>query len=165
MLRLRPYKACDAETIVSWIKDERTFRKWSADRYEHYPITADDMNAHYDANAFSDGFFEMTAFDENGVAGHLIMRFTDAEQKTLRFGFVIVDDTIRGKGYGKQMLKLAVKYAFEILMVEKITIGVFENNEPAYHCYMSVGFQDTGRTESYPILGEEWKCRELEMER
>lgn len=165
MLRLRPYKACDAETIVSWIKDERTFRKWCADRYDRYPITADDMNAHYDANAFSDGFFEMTAFDENGIAGHLIMRFTDAEQKILRFGFVIVDDTIRGKGYGKQMLKLAVKYAFEILMVEKITIGVFENNEPAYHCYRSVGFQDTGRTESYRIMDEEWKCRELEMER
>lgn len=165
MLRLRPYKACDAETIVSWIKDERTFRKWSADRYEHYPITADDMNAQYDANAFSDGFFEMTAFDETGVVGHMIMRFTDTEQKTLRFGFVIVDDTIRGKGYGKQMLKLAIKYAFEILMVEKITIGVFENNEPAYHCYMSVGFRDTGRTESYPVMGEEWKCRELEMER
>lgn len=164
MLRLRPYKACDAETIISWIKDERTFYKWSADRYKKYPITADDMNAFYDASAFSDGFFEMTAFDETGVVGHLIMRFTDEEQKILRFGFVIVDDTKRGKGYGKQMLRLAEKYAFEILMVDKITIGVFENNESAYHCYLSVGFRDTGRVEYYPIQGEEWKCRELELE-
>lgn len=165
MLRLRPYKACDAETIISWIKDERTFYKWSADRYKKYPITADDMNAFYDASAFSDGFFEMTAFDETGAVGHLIMRFTDEEQKILRFGFVIVDDTKRGKGYGKQMLKLAMKYAFEILMVDKITIGVFENNESACHCYLSVGFRDTGRVECYPILGEEWNCRELELER
>lgn len=164
MLRLRPYKACDAKTIVSWIKDERTFYKWSADRYEHYPITAEDMNALYNANAFSDGFFEMTAFDENGVAGHLIMRFTDEEKKVLRFGFVIVDDAKRGKGYGKKMLNLAIRYAFELLMVDKITIGVFENNESAYHCYLSVGFRDTGRTESYTILDEEWKCRELEIE-
>lgn len=165
MLRLRPYKACDAEKIISWIKDERTFYKWSADRYKKYPITADDMNALYDASAFSDGFFEMTVFDETGAVGHLIMRFTDEEQKILRFGFVIVDDTKRGKGYGKQMLKLAIKYAFEILMVDKITIGVFENNESAYHCYLSVGFRDTGRVECYPILGEEWNCRELELER
>lgn len=165
MLRLRPYKACDAETIIPWINDERTFYKWSADRYKKYPITADDMNAFYDASAFSDGFFEMTAFDETGAVGHLIMRFTDEEQKILRFGFVIVDDTKRGKGYGKQMLKLAMKYAFEILMVDKITIGVFENNESACHCYLSVGFRDTGRVECYPILGEEWNCRELELER
>lgn len=165
MLRLRPYKACDAETIVSWIKDETTFYKWSADRYGKYPITADDMNALYDASAFSDGFFEMTAFDESGTAGHLIMRFIDEEKKILRFGFIIVDDAKRGKGYGKQMLKLAIKYAFEILMVDKITIGVFENNESAYHCYRSVGFQKTERIESYHILGEEWKCRELELQR
>ena len=67
MLRLRPYKACDAETIVSWIGDEVSFRKWCADRYDHYPITADDMNRHYDAFAYSDNFYEMTAFDETGV--------------------------------------------------------------------------------------------------
>ena len=28
MLRLRPYKKCDAKRIVSWIKDEISFRKW-----------------------------------------------------------------------------------------------------------------------------------------
>lgn len=165
MLRLRPYKPCDAETIVSWIKDEVTFRKWSADKYKSYPITGEDMNAFYDANAFSDGFFEMTAFDENGAAGHLIMRFTDEEKKTLRFGFIIVDDARRGKGYGKRMLELAIKYAFEILMVERITLGVFENNAPAYHCYRSAGFRETGRIERYPVAGEEWKCREMELER
>ena len=47
MLRLRPYKACDAETIVTWIKDEMTFYKWSAGRLGQYPITADDMNTYY----------------------------------------------------------------------------------------------------------------------
>ena len=36
MLRLRPYKKCDAKYIVSWIKDEISFRKWCADRYESY---------------------------------------------------------------------------------------------------------------------------------
>ena len=77
MLRLRPYKACDAQTIVSWIKDETAFRKWCADRFERYPITADDMNVQYDALAYEDRFFEMTAYDETGVVGHLIMRFTD----------------------------------------------------------------------------------------
>lgn len=165
MLRLRPYKPCDAQTIVSWIKDETTFYRWSAGKYENYPITAEDMNDFYDANAFSDSFFEMTAFDETGAAGHLIMRFTDEEKKSLRFGFIIVDDTRRGTGYGSRMLELAIKYAFEILMVDRITLGVFENNAPAYRCYRSVGFQETGRTECYQIRGEEWKCRELELER
>ena len=48
MLRLRPYKSCDADTITTWLKSEYAFRQWSADRYEKYPITAEDMNAYYD---------------------------------------------------------------------------------------------------------------------
>lgn len=163
MLRLRPYKVCDAKTIVSWIKDETAFRKWSADRFVHYPVTEDDLNAHYDALEYEDRFFEMTAYDEKGVAGHLIMRFTDEEKKVLRFGFVIVDDAKRGMGYGKQMLQLAIQYAFDLLKVEKITLGVFENNAPAYYCYRTVGFQETGQTKDFMISNEVWKCIELEL--
>ena len=167
MLRLRPYKKCDAKYIVSWIKDEVAFRKWSADRYEKYPITPEDINEHYSKEEYSDSFFEMTAFDESGVVGHLIMRFVDNDKKVLRFGFVIVDETKRGKGYGKEMLNLSIKYAFEILKVTKITLGVFENNAPAYYCYKSVGFKDVQLEENeyYHIFGEKWRCLELEMEK
>ena len=167
MLRLRPYKACDAAAIVSWIGDEVSFRKWCADRYDHYPITADDMNRHYDAFSDSDSFFPMTAFDETGVVGHMIMRFTDEKKSVLRFGFVIVDDKKRGMGYGKQMLELAIKYAFEILRVDKITLGVFENNEAAYWCYKAAGFHEapTGEARFCRFFGEDWKCLELEMKK
>ena len=168
---LRPYKPCDAETILSWIRDEETFRKWSTDRYSSYPITAADMNHKYlQCNGDCpepDNFYPMTALDDSGVVGHLIMRYTDAEQSVLRFGFVIVDDTKRGKGCGKEMLRLALKYAFEILKVRKVTIGVLENNPGAYRCYKSVGFGDVPMSEPtyYTIMGEDVKCLELEIKR
>lgn len=167
MQKLRPYKNCDAKYIVSWIKNEYAFRQWCADRYENYPITAEDINKQYADCAEADNFYEMTAFDESGVVGHLTMRFTDEEKTILRFGFVIVDDAKRGRGYGKELLSLALKYAFEILKVKKVTLGVFENNEAAYYCYKSVGFQDVQleETEIYHVLGEDWKCRELEIDR
>lgn len=168
MLRLRPYKPSDAETILKWIKDEDAFRKWSTDRYPHYPITVDDMNYKYmDCNgdcAEPDNFYPMTAFDNSGIVGHLIMRFTDAEKSTLRFGFVIVDDSKRGMGYGKQMLGLALRFAFDILKVQKVTLGVLENNPGAYHCYKEAGFKDVpmDEPEYYQLMGEMIKCLELE---
>ncbi len=167
MLRLRPYKACDAKEIVTWIKDERSFRMWCADRYESYPITAETMNAYYDRYAYSDSFYEMTAFDDTGTVGHMIMRFTDDQKKVLRFGFIIIDDAKRGMGYGKKMLKLAIDYGFHILMAEQITIGVFENNPNACGCYQSVGFQKVPQQEpeKYRILGEDWNCIELALSR
>lgn len=170
MLRLRTYKPCDAKTILTWCKDEVSFRKWTSDRYESFPIADTDMNYKYvDCNgdcAEADNFFPMTAFDESGVVGHLIMRFTDKEKSVLRLGFVIVDDSKRGKGYGKEMIRLALKYAFEIMKVEKVTIGVFENNASAYHCYQSVGFREVVLEEEVwcEVCGEKWKILELEME-
>lgn len=171
MLKLRPYKPCDAQVILSWCKDEVTFRRWTSDRYDTYPITPEDMNKKYiDCNgdcSEPDNFFPMTAFDENGLAGHMIMRFTDEKKSVLRFGFVILNDAIRGKGYGKEMIRLALRYAFEILRVEKVTIGVFENNPAAYHCYKAAGFREARMDE--PVLchvcGETWKVLELELEK
>ena len=46
-MKFRPYKSADAETILSWVRDEETFRKWVTDRYPHYPITAAEMNEKY----------------------------------------------------------------------------------------------------------------------
>ncbi len=162
MLRLRPYKECDAEHIVKWIKDEYTFRRWCADKFESYPITAEDLKNHYREKYDNDGFYQMTAFDETGVAGHLIMRFLDKDKKILRFGFVIIDDEKRGKGYGKELVVLALKYAFDILKVEKVTLGVFDNNPNAIQCYKSVGFKETGKLEQYQLIDQSWKCIDME---
>lgn len=168
MLRLRPYKISDAKTIISWCKDEETFRKWTSDRYDKFPITETDMNKKYIDNNGDceepDNFYPMTAFDEDGIAGHLIMRFTDKEKSILRFGFVIVNDSKRGMGYGKEMISLSLKYAFEILKVNKVTIGVFENNMPAYSCYKAAGFKDVeGERVMCELFGEKWTILELEI--
>jgi len=171
MLKLRPYKACDAQTILSWCKDEVSFRKWTSDRYDSYPITAEDMNHKYiDLNGDcpdEDNFYAMTAFDESGVMGSIILRYTDEARCVVRLGFVIVDDSKRGRGYGKGMIVLALKYAFELLGAQKVTIGVFDNNAPALHCYRAAGFREVESADKITcsILGEEWAIIELEIDK
>lgn len=170
-MKLRPYKPQDAATIISWIKDERALRLWSSDRYGAYPVTADDMNYKYmECNGDCeepDNFYPLTAVCEEGIVGHLILRYTDATQKVLRIGFVIVDDSKRGCGYGKRMIQMAIRYAFDMLQAEKVTLGVFENNPSAYYCYKAAGFEEIEMEEKIicEILGEQWNCIELEVNR
>lgn len=170
-LKLRPYKPKDAEAIVSWIKDERSFRKWSSDRYGTFPITAKDINYKYlECNGDceeADNFYPMTAVDANGPVGHLILRYTNEAKTVIRLGFIIVDDSKRGMGYGKRMIQMAMRYAFDMLKAEKITLGVFDNNSSAYYCYKAAGFQEiaTEKDFVFEILGEKWKCIELEVNR
>ena len=164
MLRLRPFKKCDADTIVSWIKDERIFRFWCADRFESYPITGEDLIKQYEDLAYNDDIFHFVAYDENGIVGHLNIRYPDKNDiDTVRFGYVIVDDSRRGQGLGKQMIKLAIDYAHEFMGAKKITIGVFKINPAALNCYLAAGFTDTGVIEKYECLGEVWECAELEI--
>lgn len=163
MLHMRPYQAGDAETIISWCRNEYAFRQWSADRYDHYPITPEDMNAMY---AGAENVFPMTAYDEQGVAGHLILRFPDASGETLRIGFVIVDDTRRGQGLGKELMALALCYAFEVARVKRVTLGVFENNPAACGCYKAAGLREVHleKQEHYQIMGENWPCCEMQID-
>ena len=167
MLRMRPYKPCDAEDIVSWCECENTYLVWGGYLFGDYPISPDAMNSKYlELNGDceeKDNFYPMTFFDEEGIRGHLIMRYIRGDDTLLRLGWVILDPAARGRGYGKEMIRLALEYAFEILKVNDVTIGVFENNPAAMNCYLKAGFRTPSIIEDscHEIKGETWKIAEL----
>lgn len=160
MIRIRPYRASDAETIVSWCQDEKAFYQWTAGKFGSYPITPKEFS-------FVESLMPFTAFDEAGMVGFFTLRNPDESLDELRFGFVIVAPHRRGKGCGKAMLQLGQKFAFEIYGAKKVSLGVFENNLPAYYCYKAAGFRDAvlDTAKKYCILGEEWNVKELMMEK
>ena len=159
MMTLRPFSINDASTILSWCKDKHAFRLWSADRYKDFPAKPEDMIEQYEG----ENMYPLTAVMGDAIVGHIFLRYPTEDRTLVRFGFVIVDDSKRGKGYGKQMLRLAIDYAQQELGVQKITLGVFCDNLSAVECYKSVGFRITG-ADAYQIDGEEWKGFEMEME-
>jgi len=157
-MTLRPFNINDAPTILSWCKDKQAFRRWSADRYQHYPALPEDMMKQYEG----DNLYPLTAVVGEEIVGHILLRYPSEDKAIVRFGFVIVDDSKRGKGYGKQMLHLAIDYAQRKLGARKISLGVFCDNLSAIECYKSVGFRITGE-DAYLIDGEEWKEYEMEI--
>ncbi|MBP3214060.1 MAG: GNAT family N-acetyltransferase [Bacteroidaceae bacterium] len=158
-MTLRPFHPNDAETILGWCKDKQAFRKWSADRYKDFPVKREDMMEQYKG----DNMYPLTAVVGENIIGHVLLRFLSEDKTLVRFGFVIVDDTKRGMGYGKQMLQMVIKKAKEEFGVQKITLGVFDNNPSAFHCYDSLGFKVIG-TDTYLIDGEEWTGKEMELD-
>lgn len=164
MIRIRPYKECDGEKIVSWIPDEKGFYQWSAGQLGTYPPSKDLLNDYRKSIANDDSIFQMTACNSNGPIGYLTMQFIDEDRKVMRFNYVIIDNEKRGRGYGRRVLKQALTYAFDMLQVEKVTLGVFENNLRGYMCYQAAGFEEVPSEEQQyiEIGGEKWPCKELE---
>ena len=114
---------------------------WSNGKFE-YPLTMEQLETYFQTWCVDEeNGWLMTALDETGnPVGHFIMRLADYEAESIRFGFIIVDPNARGKGYGKEMIRLALKYAFEVLGMKRASLGVFENNPSAKACYEAVGF-------------------------
>lgn len=48
------------------------------------------------------------------------------------------------KGYGKESMSLILKYCFEDLNMERVTLDTFDGNERASKLYESLGFVDEG---------------------
>ena len=161
-MELRKYQKTDAIEILKWTTNERDFRLWSADRYGKYPITSDDINNNYNECMKNSDFYPMTLVDDEKIVGHIILRKPNPEENKVRLGFIIVDNTMRKKGYGRLLIQEAINYAKNELKASEINLGVFANNENAYRCYKSVGFVEVGREENaLSFENEIWDCVEM----
>ena len=56
-MKLRIFRQEDAGLIAEWIKNEREFRLWSADRFGEYPVTSGRIAMHYEECGKSGSFF------------------------------------------------------------------------------------------------------------
>ncbi len=141
-MRLRPYIACkDFDEIRNWITDERMHAMWCANLIQ-FPIEKDNLEKVMQeaAERFGDSPYVATS-DKGELIGFFCYSVNvDSNEGMLKF--VMNNPQYRGKGYGKEMLRLAVKYAFEITNVQAVHLNVFPENERAKKCYESVGFTE-----------------------
>lgn len=155
MIRLRPYKASDASLLLQWAGEERPFMLWCAGKFA-YPLTAEQLERYRARCEDDEHSWAFTALREDGMpVGHFLMRMADYGQESVHLGFVIVDPSQRGKGVGKEMLRSALHYAFACLGMKRVTLGVFDSNPAAHHCYLSAGLQDVSHQERYFSFREE----------
>jgi RimJ/RimL family protein N-acetyltransferase len=148
------------------MEDERTFVKWSANHFE-YPLTIEQLAAYKKIHDENENRWIVTALDEKGSAiGHILMNKLNLDENSIHFGHVLVDPLRRGNGIGKEMLKTALIYAFEVFQVSKVTLSVFDNNVQAFHCYKSLGFKTyAAYTECFSYGNEKWGCYYMEVNR
>lgn len=166
VIRLRPFKSIDIEKLLPWLADERIFTMWNSAGFL-YPLTKEQIEKKLkEVESHSDEWV-MAALDEAGeFVGHFYMRRADFQKNSVHLALIVVDENKRGQGLGRQMVEKAVEYAFSILGVDKVTLGVYECNPRAYACYQKVGFKEEAFTlDAVQFQGESWNRHEMAMER
>lgn len=157
-MHLIPFTEKDYSLLVSWIPDEEFNLLWGGPLYS-WPITLGQVAAHQAREEVSSFLLSV-----NGEKVGFIELFKESEIQYRLCRILIAAETARGKGYGKQLIGLAMEHAKNKLGAQKLSLGVFEKNERAIQCYSSLGFQTSAREErSWQFQGQWWPL--LRMER
>lgn len=155
-MRLRPYRKADFTYIEKWIKDERTHALWCANMLS-FPLSSEEFHAKLERDEKDWGGCGYTFTDDTGKPfGFVIYSINEADNAGF-VTFAIVDGEERGKGYGTQMMKLLLQYAYMITNVSSVKLNVFDCNQRAKKCYEKVGFETVSVTpEAFSFEGEKW---------
>ncbi len=156
-MRIRPYIAeKDFEYLRSWITDERIHALWCANRIP-YPLSSEGLNDVLAKNSMDWNSSAFVATKDSGEPIGFFCYSLKEENSTGLLTFVVIDDSLRGKDYGKEMMRLALKYAYDISGATSVRLNVFDINAAAKRCYESVGFVESSITkDAFSFQDERW---------
>ena len=139
-MRIRPYiPSRDYEYVAKWVDNERTHAFWCANLIP-YPMTPKSFHDLLEKNAAERADCAYVATEYDGQPAGFFCYSINTEDNLGFLKFIIIDPEKRGKGYGKEMLHLALQYAFRITGATAVQLNVFQENALAKRCYEKVGF-------------------------
>ena len=155
-MRIRPYQNKDFDIISQWITDERSHALWCANLMP-YPLEKNSFDALLQEAEERCGDSPFVATTNDGQVVGFFCFSVNLHTNEGMLKFVVIDNTMRNKGYGCEMLKLAIKYAFEIAKADAVHLNVFPENPGAKKCYEKVGFKERTLTENaFSFKDESW---------
>lgn len=154
-MRLRPYYGRkDYKYVEKWVNDKRVHALWSAGLLPS-PLTQEALEEFLEREAGEWGGCAYTATEEDGTPAGFFCYSVNPSDNAGFLKFILLDPGLRGRGYGVRMIRLALKYAFEITGAELVRLNVFRVNEAALGCYRKAGFAVESVTEAAFSFGEE----------
>ena len=156
-MRLRPYiNSKDYTEIEKWVDDERIHALWCANLIP-YPLTEKNLNACLVKNATDWGDSAYVATEDDGTPIGFFVYSVNVVNNSGFLKFVVLNNELRGKGCGTEMLQLILKYAFEITGVDFVQLNVFDINTSAKRCYEKAGFvEDNCVKDAFSYKDENW---------
>ena len=108
--------------------------------YYEYVYTPEIADAYFDRNNTPDcRMFAIMVGAE--IVGECKLKRIDFQNLECSMGIHLRDDSVKGRGYGTQAERLAVKFAFEKLGMKAVNADAALKNTRSQHVLEKVGFQ------------------------
>ena len=141
---LRPVEVVDIDgPYAEWINRQE------ADVYtQHaqFPHSAKDLERYLELRNASPNHV-LLAIIERGAdrhVGNIELSDIDWVHRTARYAILVGDTSAQGKGYGSEASILLLGHAFRKLNLNRVELGVHEDNIGARNLYQKLGFVEEG---------------------
>jgi RimJ/RimL family protein N-acetyltransferase len=153
-VRLRPFQPQDYPRLLAAVDSLPALRQWSGPFFR-YPLDEDQLEA-YRVSALGEKAARRiyTACDADGrPVGHV--ELNDIDGHSARLCRVLVDQAYRGHGYGRAIVRQALRIGFDELGLQRVDLGVYAFNVVAIRCYELEGFVKEGHLRQARRVGDE----------
>ncbi|WP_066192694.1 GNAT family N-acetyltransferase [Gracilibacillus timonensis] len=167
MIQLEYFEEKDFKDLMDWIPSAEFLLQWGGPQFV-FPLTKDQLHDYIKhANLHDSETYIYKAKDSvtRKMIGHISLNKVDRKNRSARIANVLIGDKAsRGKGMGKVMVNELLPIAFEEWKLHRVSLGVFDFNQSAIHCYEKVGFKKEGLLrECRKIGGEYWNLLEMSI--
>jgi RimJ/RimL family protein N-acetyltransferase len=144
-VRIRAIEPEDAETFYQWNFDSEMARVvdflWPPTSLASVRAWAEKMAT----REFKDDLLSCAIENREGkLVGSIVSHSTNRRTGTFGYGIAIGEE-YRGRGYGSEAVLLLLRYFFEELRYQKVTVTVYACNPPSIALHEKLGFQLEGR--------------------
>jgi RimJ/RimL family protein N-acetyltransferase len=159
---LSPCTPEDAENWAAWFNDLEVTIPLGDEAYT--PSTLEREGEMIDEiNRNLDHVFTIVDLETEQAIGRCLLFAIDQLNRNGMLGIVIGAKEYWGRGYGQEAIRLLLDYAFNLLNLNSIMLGVLDFNERAIRCYEKVGFKQIGHRRQARIIGDR-KCDAVLMD-
>ena len=149
---LSPCAPEDAEKWAAWENDLEVTLPLGDEAYTpSSPERARDIIA--DALKRGEHVFSIIDLGTEEAIGRGMLFNVDLVNRAAMLGIVIGEKGCWGQGYGADATRLLLEYAFNLLNLNSVMLGVFAFNERAIALYRGAGFREIGRRRQARIIG------------
>jgi len=135
MIRLEKFDAAFYPQLIGSIKDAHELMQFAGPEFT-FPLTEEQIEKSLsDKNRIA---FRVVNVSNGSTIGHCEICFKDSFANLGRI--LIMDQTLRGKGIGKQIVTLLLEFILENSKQRKVELNVFDFNTSAIKCYEKIGF-------------------------
>ncbi|WP_164670825.1 GNAT family N-acetyltransferase [Virgibacillus doumboii] len=152
--RLTRFKEADLPVLEQWYQDEEFMRLM--DTSPAFPKTVEELKEWYVKKQKNNEFlFAVRTLESDELIGFIALDEIDWANRNSWLALGIGDKANWNKGYGQEILRLALGFAFRELNLHRVQLSVFESNKRAIAAYEKCGFKHEGGHREYLIRDSE----------